>query len=61
MEGDRGWCSGALVFDIRSGEVDGTDVSDTKVVLAADFPSGYFAGNGTGRLYFDPRSLSRAA
>jgi hypothetical protein len=54
LEADRGWCSAALVFDIRSGEVDGTDVSDTKVALATDFPSGYLAGNGTGRLYFDP-------
>jgi hypothetical protein len=56
MEADRGWCSAALIFDIRNGEVDGTDVSDTNVALAADFPSGYLAGNGTGRLYFDPAS-----
>jgi hypothetical protein len=54
LEADRGWCSAALVFDVRSGEVDGTNVSNTKVALAADFPSGYLAGNGTGRLYFDP-------
>jgi hypothetical protein len=53
MEADRGWCSGVLLFNIRTG-VDGTDVSDTKVALAADFPSGYLAGNGTGRLYVDP-------
>ncbi len=54
MEADRGWCSGVLTFDIRNGEVDGTDVSGTKVVMAADFPASYLAGNGTGRLYFDP-------
>ncbi len=54
MEGDRGWCSGAGVFDIRGGDIDGTDVSGTKVALAADWPSGFLAGNGTGRLYFDP-------
>jgi hypothetical protein len=54
LEGDRGWCSAALVFDIRSGEVDGTNVSDTKVALAGDWPAGFLAGNGTGRLYFDP-------
>lgn len=53
MQGDRGWCSGTLAFDIRSGRVDGTDVSNTRVVLAADWPSGFLAGNGTGRLYFD--------
>jgi hypothetical protein len=54
LEADQGWCSAALVFDVRSGEVDGTNVSNTKAALAADFPSGYLAGNGTGRLYFDP-------
>jgi hypothetical protein len=53
LEGDRGWCSGALVFDIRSGEVDGTDVGGSKVAFAADWPAGFLAGNGTGRLYFD--------
>ncbi len=53
MEGDRGWCSHAFVFDVRSGEVDGTDVSGTRVAMATDFPSGSLAGNGTGRLYFD--------
>ena len=54
LEADRGWCSAALIFDVRSGEVDSTDVSGTKAALAGDFPSGYLAGNGTGRLYFDP-------
>ena len=53
LEGDRGWCSAAAVFDIRSGEVDGTDVSATKVALGVDWPSGMLAGNGSGRLYFD--------
>jgi hypothetical protein len=54
MEGDRGWCSGALLFDIRGGEVDGTDVSGTKAAFVGDWPSGFLSGNGTGRLYFDP-------
>jgi hypothetical protein len=54
MEGDQGWCSGALVFDVRSGEVDGTDVSGIKAAFDGDWPSGFLAGNGTGRLYFDP-------
>jgi hypothetical protein len=53
-EADSGWCSGALVFDIRTGNSNGTDVSRTKVALAGDWPSGFLAGNGTGRLYFDP-------
>jgi hypothetical protein len=54
LEADRGWCSGAFLMDVRGGEVDGTDVSGTKVAMAADWPSGFLAGNGTGRLYFDP-------
>ncbi|MBI4199533.1 MAG: DUF1326 domain-containing protein [Chloroflexi bacterium] len=53
QEGDRGWCSGVLVFDIRSGRVDSTDVSGAKVAFAVDFPGGFLGGNGTGRLYFD--------
>ena len=53
-EGDRGWCSAVRLYDIQSGDVDGVDVSGTKVVLVADWPSGFLAGNGTGRLYFDP-------
>ncbi len=53
-EADRGWCSRACVFDIRSGDINGTDVSGTRVALAADWPSGFPAGNGTGRLYFAP-------
>ncbi len=54
MEGDRGWCSGALIFDIQGGNVDGTDVGGTKVAFVGDWPSGFLAGNGTGRIYFDP-------
>jgi hypothetical protein len=55
MEGDHGWCSGTLAFEIRKGAIDGVDVSGTKVVLAVDWPSGFLAGNGKGRLYFDSR------
>jgi hypothetical protein len=54
LEGDRGWCSAAAIFNIRSGEIDSTDVSGTKTALGAAWPSGMLAGNGTGRLYFDP-------
>jgi hypothetical protein len=28
-------------------------VGGTKVALAGDWPAGFLAGNGTGRLYFD--------
>ena len=55
LEGDHGWCSGTLAFDIRKGKVDGVDVGGSKVVLAADWPSGFLAGNGKGRVYFDSK------
>jgi hypothetical protein len=54
LEADQGWCSAVRLYDIRSGNVDGTDVSGAKVALVADWPSGFLNGNGTGRLYFDP-------
>ena len=55
LEGDRGWCSGTLVFDIHGG---------TKVALVADWPRGFLAGNGTSRLYKvcaarNPHSIAR--
>ena len=53
-EGDRGWCSAVRLYDIQSGDIDGIDVGGAKVALVADWPSGFLAGNGTGRLYFDP-------
>jgi hypothetical protein len=53
MEGDRGWCSGTIAVDVQNGQVDGTDVSGAKAILVADWPSGFLAGNGTGRMYFD--------
>ena len=53
MEADRGWCSAVRLYNIQSGDIDGIDVSGTKVALVADWPSGFLAGNGTGRLYFD--------
>jgi hypothetical protein len=54
LEADRGWCSGVLALNVRAGEVDGTDVSGARVVLVADWPRGFLAGDGTGRVYFDP-------
>jgi len=54
MEADQGWCSGALAFEITSGNVDGIDVGGSKVAMAVDWPGGMLSGDGTGRLYFDP-------
>ena len=53
LEGDQGWCSGALAFEIKTGNVDGEDIGGARVVLVGDWPSGFLGGNGTGRLYFD--------
>lgn len=53
LDGDRGWCSGTLCFEFSEGEVDGIDVSDTKMALTADWPRGFLAGGGKGRVYFD--------
>jgi hypothetical protein len=50
---DRGWCSAVRLWDIHSGEVDGVDVSGVRAALVADWPSGFLAGNGTARLYFN--------
>lgn len=55
-EPDQGWCSGALVFNVEQGSVDGVDVSGCRVVLSADWPSNFFAGNGTARLYIDQKA-----
>jgi hypothetical protein len=55
LEGDHGWCSATLVFDIDSGNVDGVDVSGTKGALSGEWPSGFLSGNGKGQMYIDPR------
>jgi hypothetical protein len=52
-EPDRSWCSGAIVYDIASGSVDGLDVSGCKVALAAEWPGNFFGGKGKARLYLD--------
>jgi hypothetical protein len=53
MDGDRGWCSGMLALDVTQGNVDGVDVSGAKMALVADWPRGFLAGDGKGRIYFD--------
>ena len=54
LDGDQGWCSGMVAMNIRAGQIDGTDVGGTRVALIADWPRGFLAGGGTGRVYFDP-------
>jgi hypothetical protein len=55
-EPDQGWCSGALVFDVQRGNADGLDLGGRRVVLAADWPGDFWAGDGTARLYIDERA-----
>lgn len=52
-EPDEGWCSALFGFDVRQGRSDGVDLGGTKVVLIADWPGNFFAGEGTARLYID--------
>ena len=49
----RGWCSAAIGLAIRQGTSDGVDLSNVRVVLAADFPGNFNLGNGVGRVYLD--------
>ena len=49
----KGWCGGALVFDIQAGTSDGVSLAGTRTALAFDLPGDFVSGNGTGRLYVD--------
>jgi hypothetical protein len=52
-EPDQGWCAGALVFDIQSGQADGVSLDRSTVVLVVNMPGDFLGGNGTARLYVD--------
>jgi hypothetical protein len=51
--GDNGECLGSLVFDIKEGNLDGTDLSGTTAALYNHFPSNLTAGNWTVGLVID--------
>ena len=51
--GDNGECLGSLVFDIKEGDLDGTDLSGTTVALYNHLPSYLAAGNWTVGLVID--------
>jgi hypothetical protein len=53
QDGDQGWCSGVIMADVRGGEADGVDLAGTRAALVADWPRGFLAGEGTGRIYVD--------
>ena len=55
-EPDQGWCSGAIVFDVERGNADRLALDGHTVVLLADWPGDFWAGNGTARLYIDERT-----
>jgi hypothetical protein len=50
---DDGRCLGSLVFDIKEGDLDGTDLSSTTVALYNLFPSNLTAGDWTVGLVID--------
>ena len=50
------FCRVTLVFDIREGEVDGTDVSGLKVALIADTPKVMTEGNWKLGVFIDERA-----
>jgi hypothetical protein len=52
-EPDRGWCSGAITFDVQAGQVNDVNVDGRRVVWAFDFPKDFASGNGVGRVYID--------
>lgn len=52
-EPDRGWCSGADIYDIQQGSSDGVDLSGCKVASDLDLPGDFYSGNGTQRIYID--------
>jgi len=50
------FCRASLAFNIREGDVDGTDVSGLKVVVVIDTPKVMTEGNWKAALYVDDQS-----
>jgi hypothetical protein len=51
---DQGWCGTSLLFRVRKGSVDGTDISGRTAVVTMHFPGPtLFDAGGTGRVYVD--------
>jgi hypothetical protein len=50
---EDGQCLGSLVFDVKEGDLDGTDLSGTTVALYNHFPSNLTAGDWTVGLVID--------
>ena len=52
-EPDEGWCGACLGFDVQAGSSNGVDLGNTKVVFLGEWPSNFFRGGGSARLYLD--------
>ncbi len=51
---DQGWCATSLLFRVREGSYEDTDISGQNAVVALHFPGPtLFDANGTGRVYVD--------
>lgn len=51
---DNGTCQSALAYGIRSGRVDGVDVSGVVVATVVNIPGNILKGNIRRQIYFDP-------
>jgi hypothetical protein len=58
--GDNGECLGSLVFDIKEGDLDGSDLSGTTAALYNHFPSNLTAGGWTVGLVIDAATDDQA-
>ena len=58
--GENDECLGSLVFDIKEGDLDGTDLSGTTAALYNHFPSNLTAGNWTVGLVIDAATDDQA-
>ncbi len=53
---DKGWCGGALAFQIEEGISDGVDLSGCTVALGAWWPGNFFEGHGKARVYISDKA-----
>ena len=63
LEGDQegGWCSGVVAVDVKNRQSDGVDLGGTRAMLIADWPKGFLAGDGTGRIYVGEGGVPRSS
>lgn len=54
-EPDQGWCSAVQVYDIGTGDFEGTSLAGARLGLMLDLPGDFFGGIDKARIYFDER------